>query len=291
MSVVNGCVSPIIHYSQDQIVVVSGATDGLHLLFASGLDRMRGKTVATIAARIAAGLNRRVRSVLLLPKEKISGIIRIPPCYCILASKLGPQSIAVDLGTGRDANFSHALIRRFGMTCFGFEPTRRHHQSLKALSEETGGRFRLFGYAVAGHRGTAIFHEVSGRESGSLADDHANVLAYPFTRYSVETFGLSDIFRLLEVASIDVMKIDVEGAEYDFFGRAEEAFLKRVGQFVVEFHHHCIRRYTRKDNQRVIDLLAKVGFTAYSVDGINYLFYRSPSMLFRKSITCKERQP
>ncbi len=238
-------------------------------------------TKSTLPARALAAVSRRVKSVLMLPIERYSNIVRVPPCYQVYAPSLGPQSVVLDCGTGHDANFSMAMIRRFGTTCFGLEPTRRYHKHLRALSEDHPNRFRHFDYAIAARQGTAIFNEVLGRESGSLSHDHTNVLSYPSIRYTVETVGLADIFNLLGVRFIDLIKLDVEGAEYEFFDAADTEWVKRVGQFVVEFHHHCIPRYTTQENTRIVNFLSAVGFTSYSLDGINYLFYQSGPLVAR----------
>lgn len=237
--------------------------------------------------RIITMVRRRVNFVAMRPWEKFSRIERIPPCYHVYVPAVNEAGLAVDLGTGQDANFSQAILARFGIPCAGFDPTRRYHPYLEKLRVRTEGKFRFFPYAVTGKTGTAIFHEVQNRESGSLSLNHTNVRDYSSSAYEVRTVGLKDIFNLVEKDLIDIMKVDIEGEEYDFFKNAEPGLLPKVSQFLVEFHHHCIEDRTQAHNEEVIKLLVEHGFSFYTIDYINYIFYQRN---FRKNRNIKTRK-
>src|SRR2546426_5277428 len=62
----------------------------------------------------------------------------VAPCYYVQAV-LNERSTIVDCGTGLDANFSQALMARFGVRAIGVDPTRKHRSALTALEHRSNG--------------------------------------------------------------------------------------------------------------------------------------------------------
>jgi hypothetical protein len=58
---------------------------------------------------------------------------------------------------------------------------------------------------------------------------------------------------------IDLLKLDIEGAEIEFLDAAKDADLARVGQLTIEFHDHC-GITPRADVVRVCNRLSELGF-------------------------------
>ena len=189
--------------------------------------------------------------------------------------------MVVDLGPGCDANFSKEMMARFSAQCLAFEPTKKHHRALLELEKASAGRFRLVGKAAAGECGRRTFYEVQRQESGSLIEGHSNVAAGALESYEVEVADFKAIFEITNTRKVDVLKIDVEGAEYDLLLRAPSELLAKTGQVLVEFHHHCVVGVSEADNERVIERLTQLNFLHHSVDGVNYIFFRrSPRARF-----------
>jgi FkbM family methyltransferase len=200
-------------------------------------------------------------------------VVAIPPCYAV-AVGLSPASVVVDCGTGPDADFSQAIISRFGSRCHGVEPTRKHHHALDEVVAASEGRFTYVSRALAATGPRLPFHESQTNVSGSLLDDHLNVRWDRTVTYEVETVDLEGLLELLGITQVDVLKLDVEGAEYALLSAVAPATLQRIGQLIVEFHDHCVARFSPRDTRRIIRRLERAGFTSYSVDAINYLFFR-----------------
>jgi FkbM family methyltransferase len=155
------------------------------------------------------------------------------------------------------------------------EPTRKHHRALDGVVEASGGRFSYVPRALALHGPRLTFHESEVNISGSILDDHVNVRRDRTLTYDVETVTIEGLFELFGLARIDLLKLDVEGAEYALLDAVAPDTLTRLGQLIVEFHDHCVPRFTPRDTRRIIRRLEHAGFAAYSADGINYLFFRS----------------
>ena len=138
----------------------------------------------------------------------------------------------------------------------------------------SGGRFRFYPVAVAGERGVAVFHESLRNVSGSLSGAHRNVRRDPVVSYRVECVTLAQIRDLIGGIPVDLLKLDVEGAEYGILGAAGPEELRSIEQIVVEFHHGTIEGITRADTERAIGKLRACGFEVYTRDRANYLFWR-----------------
>ncbi len=153
--------------------------------------------------------------------------------WSIAAESLTRESIVVDIGIGEDLSFSESLIEKYGCTIYGFDPTPRAIEFVERLREP---RLKLFRYAVGTKCGTADFYLPNNRAhvSGALTcADHLGA-----ETITVEVVTLSEVLRLVGAARIDLLKMDIEGAEYDVL--ADQTFgnvAGQIGQICVEFHH------------------------------------------------------
>lgn len=206
--------------------------------------------------------------------KKPDGVIFIEPDYYIVGD-LNEKSIVIDVGTGDNADLSQDLIKKFGLKSYGFDPTRKHQGSLKKVEEGSDGKFTIFSYALSDRSGTAEFNESADNTSGSFSSDHVNVKRDKINKYSVEMVTLGDILSKLPNAKANLAKIDVEGEEYKVINSLTKDLTDKIGQFIFEFHHHCIDRYSILDTLRSIKKMRSLGFDFYSDDGINYLFYKT----------------
>lgn len=198
-------------------------------------------------------------------------ILLTPPCYHLM-DWLDEKSVFVDCGLGFDADFSQGLIKRFNVTSFGFDPTRKHLPALEKVSEGLDGKLILHPVALAARNETLLFHESVDEVSGSIDPEHWNIRQGESLSYDVAGITINDIFELLDVDRIHLFKMDIEGAEYDVLMNADEAVLSRIDQFVIEFHHDLMD-YTFDDTKECIDRLASFGFECYTRDNVNFLFY------------------
>jgi len=206
--------------------------------------------------------------------KKPENMVFIRPDYYII-NKLTSNSLIFDIGTGNDANFSQDLIKHFGLKSYGFDPTRKHYEALKQVEKESQKKFTIFNYALSDKSGEAEFNESSSNISGSFFCDHINIKNDNIKKYVVKIISLQDIFSKLAITKVDLVKIDVEGEEYKIIDSLTKNLTEKIDQFVFEFHHHCIDKYSILDNLKAIKKMGSLGFYFYSNDGINYLFYKN----------------
>jgi FkbM family methyltransferase len=156
--------------------------------------------------------------------------------YCgwsIPVDLLGPNSVVVDVGLGEDISFSRSLIQKYGCTVHGFDPTPRAIHYVKQLADP---KVVLHEFGVAAQPGRATFYlpNDDGHVSGSLA-----MAAHVGQRaMEVSLLTLGDILGLVGAERINLLKLDIEGAEFDLI--ADEKFKEyaaRIDCLCIEFHH------------------------------------------------------
>lgn len=95
-------------------------------------------------------------------------------------------------------------------------------------------RWRLIQKAVSSESGVSSFYRNLGAtQASSLFEDSAHAFAGEVQRVDIEVTTLDDIAQDIEAADIDVLKLDVQGAERLVFAGAT-ASLPRVRKLIVE---------------------------------------------------------
>jgi FkbM family methyltransferase len=228
--------------------------------------------IASLIGNCAKRIRICTKNLISIPIEKKFRIISIKPIYKIV-DRLNSQSVVVDIGTGEDAEFSKVLIKKYGLTSYGFDPTHKHRSSLDSVVKDTNGLFHYYELAISDANGERVFFESRDNRSGSFYSDHVNIKNDNIISYKVKTVSLEEIFHIINSDSIDVLKIDVEGEEYSILSSMSLALLKRINQIVVEFHHENIDRFKIENTSSIIKRLESAGFKSYTIDTVNFLFF------------------
>ncbi|HUW85210.1 MAG TPA: FkbM family methyltransferase [Phycisphaerae bacterium] len=223
--------------------------------------------------RVFRAASRYARFYWRLPKAKRLRIRYFPPNY-IFRDSLTPSSVVVDVGCGHEAELSVHLISTYGLRAFGVDPTRKHAPALRTIEQRYAERFRYLARAVAAKGGTLTFHESDVNESGSLLGDHTNVVHDTIRSYQVEAVTLRGLLEEIGCEHVDFLKLDLEGAEYELLDTVAADALQPFTQVFVEFHHHCIERFSVQDTRRAAEDMRQKGFQSFTLDDHNYLFYR-----------------
>lgn len=175
---------------------------------------------------------------------------------------LNPSSIVYSLGIGKDITFDMSVISRFGARIHAFDPTPT---AMAWLSEQIlPPHFNALPLGIAAYDGTAVF---------SPPDDPVNP-SYAFHGRSgegiisgatvvCEVRRLSTLMRELGHSQIDLLKMDIEGAEYEVIQDLTEAGVS-VKQLLVEFHHRKPGIGPKKTCQAVAQL-RRAGFKLFHI--------------------------
>jgi FkbM family methyltransferase len=207
-----------------------------------------------------------------LPRAREQGLVFHPPNF-LYKDSIGPSSIIVDVGCGFEADFSLHMISRYAARAIGVDPTAIHEPSLRELEVKTNRQFIHKKWLVSRDSGETMFYESVANESGSVHPGHINIRKGESRSYLVESVNLNDLPLKLGLKEIDILKLDIEGAEYDLFAEIDHIDLQPFRQIYIEFHHRSLTEYSRRDTIDVVKAITAKGFKTFSLDDINYLFY------------------
>ncbi len=175
--------------------------------------------------------------------------------WYIVAGSLDVNSVVVDVGLGTNVSFSESIIAQYGCLVNGFDPTPRSIQFVKDLANE---RFKLFEYGLAAAAGRAQFFLPNNDSHVSGSVTHEQHLSSDGIEVELVTIG--GIFAFLECDRINLLKLDIEGTEYDVIGSAEfRERARAIDQLCVEFHHRWGGRGTQS-TERAVRTLHELGF-------------------------------
>jgi FkbM family methyltransferase len=195
-----------------------------------------------------------------------------------------PLSV-VDVGAagGIDPVWRPVLAAGFGVAA-GFEPFPDNFQKLKATE-----RIKFFPFAISDAVGTATFYGLKTIGSLNRRVKREGRFAEVFQEFEVQTETLSHLRAQGTIAQIDVLKIDVEGAELAVLRGAGEA-LDDVLYLKAEFSfdrssgnaYHGIDAIAAERGLRLFDFAAN--YTGYqALFGGDVLYLRNVGSLLSES--------
>lgn len=186
--------------------------------------------------------------------------------WVICPEGLTSQSRVYSLGVGNEIVFDLALINRFGLEVFAFDPTP--HSIAWVRAQKLPKQFHFIEYGIANFDGTAKFYNIAGDQwsttTVSLGSD----------AYNCEVYRLQTIMKSLGHEGIDLLKINIEGGEYAVIDDLIACQID-VGQLVVQFHHH-FAGHSLADTERAVNNLNKHGYQIFHISetGKEYSFIR-----------------
>jgi len=190
----------------------------------------------------------------------------------ICPASLSDARIVYSFGVGEDISFDLALIRRFGLQVHAFDPTPRSIEWVR--SQTLPHEFVFHPYGIANADGLRKFappvnpnhvsHTILERNTARPAID-------------VPVCRLPTILKSLGHAKIDLLKMDIEGAEYEVLADMFDCDIQ-VDQLLVEFHHRWPEVGVEKTRQALRNLKLH-GYRIFyiSPSGEEYSFRRLPS--------------
>lgn len=192
------------------------------------------------------------------------------------SSNLTPSTIVVTFGLGDDITFEQSLIDRFGCQVHGSDPTPNSVEFIH--SQENDKRLRTHAYALMAYDGTVSFALPHGAEntkvSASAVAGYTENNAHAF---AVPCLTVESAKKAFGISKIDVLKMDIEGAEYQVIEQAvANGWLSEVSQLLVEFHHF-LPNLTVQHTEKAVASLRSIGFDIAWIGRTNheYLFTRS----------------
>lgn len=144
--------------------------------------------------------------------------------WTISPAGLSARPLVISLGLAENLSFDLGMIRDYRALVHGFDPTPTTRKWMDR--NPVAADFQYHALAVAGHDGWLELVDrlgKGGKRKGPV-----------FLRAACRR--LSALVKELQIAPIDVLKMDIEGSEYDVLDDILPAGIF-PGQIAVEFHH------------------------------------------------------
>jgi FkbM family methyltransferase len=216
-----------------------------------------------------------------------------PNEFAFLDRLLQPGMTFVDAGAN-DGIYSVFAAKRVGPegTVWAFEPSRREQERLRCNLELNGLNARVFPMALADVHGQAEFTvsdaEHQGQSTlGAFAHDGVQVQG----KEMVEVRRLDDLVREHALTRIDVLKLDVEGAELRVLRGAAGAIERYRPYILIEVSEESLR-HQGTSAEELLDFLRNQQYRIHGFDRVTGLpFPAAPGVYSDNMIGVPEERP
>ena len=185
----------------------------------------------------------------------------------VIKSLLDSSSAILSFGLGEDISFDRAMVNEFGTTVHGFDPTPKSAKWIK--SQTLPDSFQFHEYGIAKEDGVLTFNAPENEGFASWSATHQGASEKTI---SLPVKSLASIAKELNLETIDVLKMDIEGSENEVIDSLVSSELRPV-QILVEFHHR-IHKTDFAETLRAIRDLEAIGYTLFYISdlGDEYAF-------------------
>jgi len=173
---------------------------------------------------------------------------------------LDENSIIYSFGIGEDVSFDIDIINQYNAQVFGFDPTPKSINWINRQKLPANFHFYDFGIDI-----------INGKKEFNLPDNDEHVSGSIFNpkhvskgkKVEVQMRSLTSILKELNHNSIDILKMDIEGSEYDVLLNILDSKIE-IGQILVEFHDRFFPEEKLK-SKKIVKALQKNGYTIFGV--------------------------
>jgi FkbM family methyltransferase len=173
---------------------------------------------------------------------------------------LDQNSIVYSFGIGENVSFDKAVIEKHDCHVFGFDPTPKSINWIKG--QKLHEKFHFSEFGISNKSGLVDFYLPNNPEyvsGSSITQKNVDVR----NKVSVGMKSLADIMNELGHKHIDVLKMDIEGSEYDVIENILNAKIS-ITQILVEFHDRFVENGNLKSKQTV-EALKSNGYEIFAV--------------------------
>ena len=182
-------------------------------------------------------------------------------------SKLNSNSVVYSVGVGSNIDFDLALIEELKLAVYAFDPTPRSIEWIKKQSLSKS--FKFIPVGLGSNDGEMEFFPPRKESSTHFSPiDRYDNLGVETIKAPVKT--LKSLAQEFGHQTIDLLKMDIEGAEYDVIDNLEEQEVE-INQILIEFHH-MYKGISLDDTKNSIDKLRKLGFELFHISQRTYEF-------------------
>ncbi len=194
--------------------------------------------------------------------------------WTICPTALNSKSVVYSGGVGSDISFEHELVKRFGCHIVLCDPSPTGQKTM-ALPENQLPQFHYFPLGLAGCSGKlSLSPPVDPQGDSWFSSREGSALL------EVPCMDLKSLMKQNGHDHIDLLKLDIEGCEYEVIDHLLKYRLA-IQQLSVEFHHGTLPAIRRSQTIRTILRLVSSGYRLVDQTGANHTFLHDTSHRFR----------
>ncbi|SDM55101.1 FkbM family methyltransferase [Kriegella aquimaris] len=180
--------------------------------------------------------------------------------FYVWPGSLNENSIVYSFGIGEDVSFDSEIHKRYGCHVYGFDPTPKSIRWIKGQKLFEKFHFHEFGLSTQSGFANFFLPKNPDHVSGSL---FVNSNTSALEKVQVEMRSLEDIVTENQHTHIDVLKIDIEGAEYGVVESILDSGIS-ITQILIEFHDRMIKDGVSQ-SKRLVKKLKEKGYGIFAV--------------------------
>jgi len=179
--------------------------------------------------------------------------------FYVATDSLNNNSIVYSIGIGKDVSFDLDIIKKYNCKIFAFDPTPK---SINWVNKNVNNKNFIFSpTGISIKKGSKSFYlpKESKHVSGSLKKiftvDQNNAVELDFDTLKNQMIKNNH-------QKIDLLKMDIEGSEYDVIDSILTDKIE-IDQILVEFHPHLIQN-GRSKTKNSIKKLENIGYKCFA---------------------------
>jgi len=149
---------------------------------------------------------------------------------------LNTSSIFFDVG-GFEGDYTQNIIEEYDCVSYIFEPHPVYFQKIQKRFKDSS-KVKIFNYGLGGKT-----------EKVFLSDDAASSkVSNEKTKLSIVIKDISEVIEELQIKKIDLLKLNIEGSEYELLERLiDTKEIDKIQQIQVQFHENILNPEFRRE--------------------------------------------
>lgn len=138
---------------------------------------------------------------------------------------LNEKSVVFDIG-GYEGEWSEKIYNKYKSKIYIFEPVKKYYD-LIFNKFKSNTNFNIFNFAISD----------SNIETFITNDNASSSLFIEgYNKEKIIIKNINDVINELKINQIDLVKINIEGSEYDLMNSISDDNIKKINNFQIQFH-------------------------------------------------------